>query len=108
MDHPFVKQCLENITWATEQQIKKEHWHVSGILSNRSNENLKFDIDFQNRKYVKSNSKANKILFDYKDKWVLIDTKEFIYFMKNNTINTVDLDNLLDNLDWNITLLKNE
>jgi len=28
--------------------------------------------------------------------------------MKNNTINTVDLDKLLDNLDWNITLLKNE
>tara|TARA_B100000035_G_C20823213_1_gene475220 strand:+ start:168 stop:494 length:327 start_codon:yes stop_codon:yes gene_type:complete len=108
MDHPFVKQCLENITWATEHQTKKELWHVSGILSNRSNETLKFDIDFQNRKYVKSNSKANKILFDYKDKWVLIDTKEFIYFMKNNTINTVDLDKLLDNLDWNITLLKNE
>ena len=24
MDHPFVKQCLQNITWATEKQIKND------------------------------------------------------------------------------------
>ena len=55
MDHPFVKQCLQNITWATEKQIKKELWHVSGILSDRLNENLKFDINYQKRKHIKLN-----------------------------------------------------
>ena len=106
MDHPFVKQCLQDVTWANEQQVKKELWHVSGIIFNRSNEKLKFDIDFKNRKCVKSNTKSNKILFDYQNQWVLVDTKEFIYFMKKNTINTVELDSLLDKLDWNITLPK--
>ena len=62
MDHPFVKQFLQNITWATEQQIKKELWPVSGILSDRLNESLKFDINYQKRKHINSKAKSNKIV----------------------------------------------
>jgi hypothetical protein len=108
MDHPFVKKFLKNVIWATEEQIKKELWHVSGILFNRLNETLKFDIDYQERKYINSNTESNKILFDYENKWVLIDTKEFMCYMKNNIINTVTLNKLINNLEWNIELLKNK
>lgn len=119
MDHPFVKQCLQNITWATEKQIKKELWHVSGILSDRLNENLKFDINYQKRKHINSKAKSNKILFEDENKWILIDTREFLYYMKNNTIrppyyhlnistpNVVVLHELINNLEWNIVLPKN-
>ena len=103
----FVKQCLQNITWATEKQIKKELWHVSGILSDRLNENLKFDINYQKRKHINSKAKSNKILFEDENKWILIDTQEFLYYMKNNTINVVVLDELINNLEWNIILPKN-
>ena len=101
MDHPFVKQFLQNVTLATEQQIKKELWHVSGILSDRLNEDLKFDINYQTRKHINSKAKSNKILFEDDNKWVLIDTQEFLQFMKDNTINVVVLDQLINNLEWN-------
>ena len=39
----FLKH-LDQITYATDEQKKKEFWDVSGVLKDRSNENLKFDI----------------------------------------------------------------
>ena len=106
--HPFVSQCLEQITLATDKQIKKELWHVFGILSHRLNENLKFDIDYQKRKYINSKTKSNKILFENEKKWILVDTKEFISYMKKNKLFEINLDKILKEIDWSIEILKHE
>ena len=43
MYQEFVKN-LTDIHYASKQQIAKESWHVEGILKDRSNEKLKFDL----------------------------------------------------------------
>lgn len=106
MGQTFVKKFLENVKWATPQQIEEEGWHVLGLLSNRLNERLKFDIDFKNRKYIKSNSKANKVLFEKEKEWVLIDTQEFLNYMKKNKLKQIDLNRIIKEIDWNIRLKK--
>ena len=64
-------------------------------------------IDYQERKHINSKTKSNKILFEDENKWVLIDTQEFLQYMKDNTIKVVVLDELINGLEWNIILPKN-
>ena len=110
----FIDQ-LNDVTHATKKQIKEEHWHVEGVLRERSNQKLKFDISplikFKNDDYGKIghfNSKSDKIVFDFKDQWILIDTQELIEYVKENQKKDLNLNDLLDDLSWNIILNKIE
>jgi hypothetical protein len=38
------KKYLTNVKWPTKKVSEKELWDVSGILKDRLNENLKFDV----------------------------------------------------------------
>ena len=94
--------------------MKEEHWHVEGVLRKRSNQKLKFDISplikFKDNDYGKIghfNSKSDKIVFDFKDQWILIDTQELIEYVKNQQKKHLNLEDLISELDWNIILPKN-
>ena len=39
----FIDQ-LDDVTYATDEQIAKEHWHVEGLIKTRTNQKLKFDL----------------------------------------------------------------
>ncbi len=80
----FINQ-LDNINYATKKQVEEEHWHVEGIIRNKTNQKFKFDlspvIKFQKNDYGKVGHfkyKADKIVFDFKDNWILMDTEEII------------------------------
>jgi hypothetical protein len=101
-------QFLENITLATPKQRKQELWDVEGILKNRSNEKLKFDLRplSNNKKAGSFNTKADKMVFDIKNEYIIVDVKELIDYIKNNHSNVVQLEDLLSKLEWNIVLPK--
>ena len=40
----FIKKYLTNVKQATKKQKEKELWDVVGILKNRLNEKLKYDL----------------------------------------------------------------
>jgi len=109
MNVEFANKYLDNIIW----NINNKDWQVSGILKNRSNENLKFDIRFLNDykdkglgKLISEKSKADKILFEDDFYWLLIDTKELIKYMKSKKLKQVTTEELKSNIDWNIELPK--
>ena len=65
----FIKKHLTNIKHATKKEKEKELWDVAGILKNRLNKKLKYDLrpyhtDEIGRdvKPLTSKSKADKIL----------------------------------------------
>ena len=103
---------LREVTKATPDQIKKEMWHVEGIIKTRSNEKFKFDLNplqKVNNEIGKGgyfNSKADKTVFEMKHKWIIVDIKELHKYLKEKNIKKVSLDELLLHLDWNITLYK--
>jgi len=108
----FEDQLID-IKYATKKQIQQEHWHIEGILKSKSNQKFKFDlspiIKFDQEDYGKIGhfkSKANKIVFDFKNTWVLIDTEELHEYIKNNKTKIVYLDKITKEFYWNIIINK--
>jgi hypothetical protein len=99
---------LSDITYATLNQKQKELWDVEGILKNRLNQKLKFDLRplKNNIKTGSFKSKADKMVFDMKDQFIVVDTEELHQYLKENKLKEVHLQDLLSKLEWNIILPK--
>jgi len=109
----FIKKYLTNVKQATKKEKEKELWDVVGILKNRLNEKLKYDlrpynIDNQGRdvKPLTNRSKADKIVFEQKDKWVIVEAVELHGFIITHRLKEINLDEIIDALEWNININK--
>lgn len=107
------EDVLEEVSFANSNQIKKELWNVEGIIRGRLNQKLKFDTrpilklnDNQIGKKGSFTTKADKVVFEYKNKWVIVDIEELHKYIKDNRKTTIEVKELLDNLEWNIILNK--
>ena len=106
----FIK-LLHNPVLATIEQKQKEIWDVKGRLEN-SNQIFKFDI--RPLKPVKNKlekigyfkSKSDKMVFETDNNWIIFDTEELNNYVKSSNKTDFNVDELLDNLTWNIILLK--
>ena len=102
------KNKLQN----TEYPNKKETWDVAGIIKGQ-NGFYKFDTrpiqktkDGEIGKYSSFNTKADKMVFEGRDQWVIVDINELHQYLKENKLKKVYLQDLISKLDWNIILLK--
>lgn len=95
------KNYLKNIKYPKN----KTTWDVAGTLNNGF---YKFDTRpiTNNIKETDFNTKADKIVFDVNDKYIIVDTEEIIKYLKQNKLKDVSLQDLLTKLDWNIILNK--
>ena len=96
---------LKDKKLASQNQKKKELWDVEGVLHNQS---FKFDLRplKNNIKIGSFNTKADKMVFDMKDQYIIVDTEELHQYLKQHELRDVHLQNLLFKLDWNIVLPK--
>ena len=107
----FLKH-LKNIKYPIKKQKQKELWDIEGIIKNRSNQSFKFDIrplkkiKDQVGKEGSFKSKADKIVFESINSWIIVDTEELHGFLKQKQQKIVSVDKLLSKLDWNIILPK--
>ena len=99
---------LQDITWPTETQKNNEHWNVSGVLKKNSNQEFKFDVrsmfqmpNNQLGKKATTASKADKIVFETDKDWVIIDVPELNDYVKKQSLKVIQLDDLLNKLEWN-------
>ena len=103
---------LTEVTKATVAQRTKELWDIEGIIKNKSNQSFKFDlrpISKHGNELGKKGSiqtKADKMVFESKDQWIIIDLAELHKYLKENKLEKVFLQDLLSNLEWNIVLPK--
>ena len=100
----FIKK-LKEVKKATATQKKKELWDVEGILHNQT---FKFDLRpiKNNAKIGSFKSKADKMVFDIKDQYIIVDMEELHQYLKTNKLKDVHLQDLISKLDWNIILPK--
>ena len=103
----FAK-CLTAIEYPKE----KTSWNIAGILKDK-NAFYKFDVRDMKRvsdKHAyqngKINSEADKMVFEFKDKWVLIDIEELHKIIAKTKAKDLNLEQLLSSLEWNITIPK--
>tara|TARA_R110000824_G_scaffold280776_1_gene468990 strand:+ start:3176 stop:3517 length:342 start_codon:yes stop_codon:yes gene_type:complete len=109
----FIKY-LEEVVWPTEQEKNTELWDVSGILKNHSNQFLKFDIKDMKKLHTGETgkigdirSKADKIVFETGESWVILDNDSLINYIIDNQIKVIHMETLLKELDWTMEIPKN-
>lgn len=108
----FSKNLIQ-IIYPTKEQEEKELWNVSGILNKYSNQHLKFDVrpgfempDGQIGKRSTILSKADKIVFETDKDWVIIDVVELHDYVKKQSSNIIQFNDLLKKLEWNLYISK--
>mgnify|MGYP003624508962 FL=1 len=81
-------------------------WNIAGILPN-SNEHQKFDVRDMFKldegglgKKVKLNTKVDKIVFETNKEWIILDQKEYNNYLLKNKPKVIQLEILINNLDW--------
>ena len=96
---------LKEVKYATNNQRKKEMWDVEGILHNQK---FKFDLRpiKNNCKIGSFATKADKMVFDLKNEYIIVDVQELHRYLKENNIKNVHLQSLISKLEWNIMLSK--
>ena len=99
---------LENLKYPS----KKDTWNIAGIIKGQ-NGFYKFDTrpiqkikDGEIGKYGSFNTRADKIVFEAKKQWIIVDVEELHKYIKENKLQKVHLQDLLSKLEWNIILPK--
>ena len=87
-------------------------WEIEGIIKNKSNQSFKFDLRPISKhgnelgKKGSTETKANKMVFEFKQQWIIVDIEELHTYLKENKLQKVYLQDLLSKLEWNIILPK--
>jgi hypothetical protein len=99
---------LKKVNYPSPNQKNKELWDIEGIIKDKSNQSFKFDLRplKNNVKGGSFNTKADKMVFDMKDQFIVVDTEELHQYLKENKLKEVHLQDLISKLEWNIILPK--
>jgi len=101
---------LESVEYPKE----KTSWNIAGIIKGQ-NAFYKFDVrdmfklpDGTPAQKGRLDSKADKIVLEMNDKWVIFDLEELIKYIKKNKLTKVYVNDLISKLEWTIFIPKNE
>lgn len=97
------KDYLDNI----EYPGPKSSWNIAGTIKGQ-NGFYKFDTKplKNNAKGGSFKTKADKMVFDIKDQYIIVDIEELHQYLRENNVKNVQLEDLISELDWNIILPK--
>ena len=86
---------------------KKTSWNISGTIKDH-NGFYKFDTKplNKNAKGGSFKTKADKIVYDINNQYIIVDVEELHNYLLNNNLKVVHLEELLSKLEWNIILPK--
>jgi hypothetical protein len=108
----LIKKFSEHLT-AIEYPKEKTSWNIAGILKDR-NAFYKFDVrdmfklpDGTPAQKGRTDSKADKMVLEMEDKWVILDLEELHQYIKKNKLTKVYVNDLISKLEWTIFLAKN-
>ena len=107
-----ILERFSNYLTAIEYPKEKTSWNIAGIIKGQ-NAFYKFDVrnmtkESENRFYKTGylNTKADKMVFEFNDQWIILDIQELNKYVKNNNIKDLELDDLVSKLEWTIFLSK--
>jgi hypothetical protein len=90
----------------------KTSWNIAGILKGQ-NAFYKFDVrdmfnlpDGTPAQSGRTDSKADKMVLEMEDKWVILDLEELHQYIKKNKLTKVYVNDLISKLEWTIFLAK--
>jgi hypothetical protein len=97
---------------AIEYPKLKTSWNIAGIIKGQ-NAFYKFDVrdmfalsDGTPAQKGRLDSKADKMVLEMEDKWVILDLEELHQYIKKNKVTKVYVNDLIKKLEWNIVIIK--
>ena len=97
---------------AIEYPKSKTSWNIAGIIKGQ-NAFYKFDVrdmfnlpDGTPAQKGRTDSKADKMVLEIEDKWVILDLEELHQYIKKNKVTKVYVNDLIKKLEWNIVIIK--
>jgi len=97
---------------AIEYPKEKTSWNIAGIIKDK-NAFYKFDVrdmfalpDGTPAQKGRLDSKADKMVLEMDDKWVILDLEELHQYIKKNKLTKVYVNDLIKKLEWNIVIIK--
>ena len=105
----IFKNYLDEVMYATPYQQQTQLWDIQGIIKNKSNQSFKFDLRPLNKNFSKGGSfktKADKMVFEDSKNFILIDVKELHDKLRRTTDRVIQLNDLLNELEWNVIIKK--
>ena len=107
----MIKKFSEYLT-NIEYPKEKTSWNIAGIIKGQ-NAFYRFDVrgmkrESKNRVYKTGhlNTKADKMVFELKNEWLILDVEEINKYVKNNKLKDLELNDLISKLEWTIFLAK--
>ena len=107
----IVKRFSKYLT-AIKYPKEKTSWNIAGMIKD-SNAFYRFDVremfkmpDGTPAKSGRLDTKAEKMVFETKDKWLIFDIDELHQYIRKNKVDKVYINDLLDSLEWSIILEK--
>jgi hypothetical protein len=99
---------------AIEYPKEKTSWNIAGIIKDK-NAFYKFDVrdmfnlpDGTPAQKGRIDSKADKMVLETDDKWVILDLEELHKYIKKNKLKKVYVNDLISKLEWTIFLAKKQ
>ena len=97
---------------AIEYPKEKTSWNIAGIIKGQ-NAFYRFDVrdmfnlsDGTPAQKGRLDSKADKMVLEIEDQWVILDLEELHQYIKKNKLKKVYVNDLKSKLEWTITLNK--
>lgn len=110
-ENSILNRFVKYLT-TVEYPKEKSSWNVAGILKGQ-NGFYKFDVrdmfklpDGTPAQKSRTDSRADKIVLEMKDKWIIFDLEELIKYIKKNKLKKVYVNHLISKLEWTILLNK--
>ena len=107
----IVNRFAKHLT-AIEYPKEKTSWNIAGILKDK-NAFYKFDVrdmfklpDGTPAQKGRTDTKADKMVLEMEDKWVILDLEELHKYINKNKLNKVYFNDLMSKLEWTILLNK--
>ena len=107
----IVKRFAKHLT-NIEYPKEKTSWNIAGIIKGQ-NAFYRFDVrnmfklsDGTPAQNGKLNTKAQKMVFELKNEWLILDVEEINKYVKNNKLKDLELNDLISKLEWTIFLTK--
>ena len=97
---------------AIEYPKEKTSWNIAGILKDR-NAYYKYDVrdmfalpDGTPAQTGRTDTKADKMVLEMEDQWVILDLEELHQYIKKNKLTKVYVNDLISKLEWTIFIPK--
>jgi hypothetical protein len=97
---------------AIEYPKEKTSWNIAGILKDK-NAYYKYDVrdmfalpDGTPAQKGRLDSKADKMVLEMEDQWIILDLEELHQYIKKNKLTKVYVNDLISKLEWTIFLAK--